>query len=90
MLPSAAERPPATVLDWETGAGKSYYIPAFEILGFSLALNLFDRLFLDEKTYSTDWRDWSRNLKDPSYQGSMNYGLARSAGLTYWDEMPAR
>src|SRR5216117_3844809 len=63
MLPSAAERPPATVLDWETGAGKSYYIPAFEILGFSLALNLFDRLFLDEKTYSTDWRDWSRNLR---------------------------
>ncbi len=50
----------------------------------------FDRLFLDEKTYSTDWRDWSRNLKDPSYQGSMNYGLARSAGLTYWDEMPTR
>ena len=57
----------------------------------------FDRLFLDEKTYSTDWRDWSRNLtsapeydKDPFYQGSMNYGLARSAGLTYWDEMPAR
>ena len=64
-----------------------------------------DRLFLDEKTYSTDWRDWSRNLRaapqydqDPfsvnqighPYQGSMNYGLARSAGLTYWDEMPAR
>ena len=62
----------------------------------------FDRLFLDERTYSTDWRDWSRNLrsapeydKDPfsvnqighPYQGSMNYGLTRSAGLSYWESL---
>jgi hypothetical protein len=105
MLPAAAsaeERAPAKVLDWETGAGKSYYIPAFEILGFNIGLNIFDRLFLDEKTYSTDWRDWERNLrsapeydKDPfsinqighPYQGSMNYGLPRSAGLSYWESL---
>ena len=99
----SAEEPAKTpVLDWDTGAGKSYYIPAFEILGFNIGLNLFDRLFLDEKTYSTDWHDWSKNLrstpefdKDPfsvnqighPYQGSMNYGFARSAGLSYWESL---
>ena len=31
-------------LSWETGEGKSYFIPALEIPGFILALNAFDRL----------------------------------------------
>src|SRR4030042_3302275 len=35
---------PKPALSWETGAGKSYLIPALEIPGFILLLNGFDRL----------------------------------------------
>lgn len=43
-------RQPKPGLSWETGAGKSYLIPALEIPGFILALNAFNRLvFSDEK-----------------------------------------
>ncbi|MGZ3535705.1 MAG: hypothetical protein ACXU9K_10825, partial [Thermodesulfobacteriota bacterium] len=38
--PSQSKR----VLSWETGEGKSYFIPALEIPGFILVLNGFDRL----------------------------------------------
>ena len=37
-------REPKPGLSWETGAGKSYIIPALEIPGFILVLNAFDRL----------------------------------------------
>ena len=62
-------REPKPGLSWETGAGKSYIIPALEIPGFILVLNAFDRLvFRNYKqegkrvyssTPSTAW--------DPSY-----------------------
>jgi hypothetical protein len=49
------------VLSWETGAGKSYLIPALEIPAFILLLNGYDRLAYPnsvepsgEKTYSTN------------------------------------
>ena len=35
---------PATVHSWETGAGKSYLIPALQVPGFLLLLNGYDRL----------------------------------------------
>ena len=35
---------PSSALSWETGANKSYLIPALEIPGFILLLNGFDRL----------------------------------------------
>jgi hypothetical protein len=47
-------------LSWETGAGKSYFIPAFEIPGFILLLNGYDRLAYPnelsggKKTYATN------------------------------------
>ena len=34
---------PSNVLSWETGAGKNYLIPALEVPGFLILLNLFDR-----------------------------------------------
>ena len=52
--------PVATVLSWETGAGKSYLIPAMEIPAFLFLLNMYDRVaYADEvengkKTYSTN------------------------------------
>jgi hypothetical protein len=39
-------------LDWETGAGKSYLIPALDIIDFQVLLNEFDRHFVDPQTYA--------------------------------------
>jgi hypothetical protein len=53
-------RAPTAVLSWETGAGKSYLIPALEIPGFILLLNAYDRLAYPnemsggKKTYDTN------------------------------------
>ena len=53
-------RAPAAALSWETGAGKSYLIPALEIPGFILLLNGYDRLAYPnelsggKKTYDTN------------------------------------
>ena len=97
----AADEPGrAPVLDWDTGAGKSYWIPALEIGGFILGLNQFNRhLVSPREDYESDEDSIGRNLrtspvydKDPfsvnqighPYQGGIYYGLARSAGLDYW------
>ena len=51
---------PKPVLSWETGANRSYLIPALEIPGFIFALNGFDRLVFGnevedgKKVYSTN------------------------------------
>jgi Domain of unknown function (DUF3943) len=94
---------------WETGAGKSYLVPALEIPAFILLLNGFDRLaFADKeengkKIYaSTPGTFWDHVVHGPwvfdkdafdvnqlghPYQGSIYYGLARSAGLGYWESL---
>jgi hypothetical protein len=99
---SAEERAAAPVLSWETGEGKSYYIPALEIPAFIAGLNLFNRYFIDPDVYGTDGHSIWKNLKsaqvidkDPfsvnqlghPYQGSIYYGFARSAGLNYWQSL---
>ena len=83
----------------EEPEGKSYFIPALEVPAFILALNVFNRLVVDPDTYGTDGHSFSKNFKhsqvidnDPfsvnqighPYQGSIYYGLARSAGLNYF------
>jgi Domain of unknown function (DUF3943) len=104
LIPGAgfAEEPAGRVLDWETGAGKSYVIPALELLGFVVALNQFNRHFIDSDEYGSDGDTIWKNLrtapdfdKDPfsvnqlghPYQGSIYYGIARSAGLSYWESL---
>jgi hypothetical protein len=87
---------------WETGAGKSYAIPALEIGGFIVGLNQYNRHFIDSDEYGTDIHTFWDNLwtvpvydKDPfsvnqlghPYQGSIYYGAARSAGLNYWESL---
>src|SRR4029079_250553 len=37
------------VLSWETGAGRTYVLPAAEILAYEFLLNLFDRHFVEPK-----------------------------------------
>jgi Domain of unknown function (DUF3943) len=78
---------------------KSYAIPAAEIVGFEFLLNRFDRQVYGED-YAVTGSTIRRNLQhgwvvdhDPykinqfghPYQGSIYYGFARSAGLSFWE-----
>src|SRR5262249_56532041 len=100
---SAQETAPPTsptVLDWETGANRSYLIPALEIPAFGFLLNQFDRHVYDSSDYDSNWDTIWKNLrtapeydKDPfnvnqlghPYVGSLYYGFARSTGLNFWE-----
>jgi hypothetical protein len=61
------------VLSWETGAGKSYLIPALEIPGFIILLNAFDRVALHDKfsdgkrTYATNPSTFWNQLTDQDW-----------------------
>ena len=89
----------AEQLDWETGEGRSYAIPALEIGGFIFGLNQFNRHFIDSKEYGSDFKSIGDNLTHPlvidrdpftinqlghPYQGNIYFGFARSAGLDFW------
>ena len=89
-------------LDWETGEGRSYWIPALEVGGFVFGLNAINRVLIGGEDYNSDWDSFERNLKtapvydkDPfsvnqighPYQGGIYYGFARSAGLEYWESL---
>jgi hypothetical protein len=99
---------PTPALNWDTGAGKSYLIPALEIPAFILALNGYNRLASPneeqdgKKVYSVtlstikdnltqgwgfDQDDFKTNQLLHPYQGSVYYGLARSAGLSFWESL---
>src|SRR6185295_8527297 len=92
-----ASRSPAPAI----GERRSYALPAYEIVGFNVLLNLFDR-----HVYGSDYQSTlssiRRNLhsswvvdSDPykinqlahPYQGSMYFGFARSAQLNYWESL---
>ena len=106
-IATVAPEAPKKILSWETGAGKSYLIPALEIPAFILLLNGVDRLVYPndveqgKKVYDTNLSTfWDHVVHGPwgfdqdnfamnqllhPYQGSIYYGLARSAGLNYWE-----
>lgn len=93
--------PPAPVLDWGVGEGRSYWIPAADIVAFDVLLNVFDRWwFADSDDFDSDWDSikdnatggwvydddaFTVNQLGHPYQGSMYHGFARSAGLGYWE-----
>jgi hypothetical protein len=94
--------PPQPVLDWGEGDGRSYWIPAADIVGFQVLLNLFDRMVLEGDDFdanpSTAWHNLTGSWvydSDPydinqfghPYQGSLYHGFARSAGQGYWTSM---
>jgi hypothetical protein len=96
--PAADARPDFTA---NIEARKSYWIPAGEIFGFDFLLNQFNRHFVGDE-YKSNWSSIRNNAgtswrtdSDPftvnqlghPYQGSMYYGFARSAGLTYWESL---
>ncbi|HSL02715.1 MAG TPA: DUF3943 domain-containing protein [Nitrospiraceae bacterium] len=59
---------PKQLLNWETGAGRSYIIPAFELTGYLLLLNQFDRHFTNpEDIYRTGTKSFWKNLTDSKW-----------------------
>jgi len=103
--PSSTETPakPRKPLRYvETETGKSYLLPAGEIVGFNILLNRFNYYFIDKQVYGTTYSTIRENLSskwvvdtDPfavnqfmhPYQGSVYFGLARSTGLGYWESL---
>jgi hypothetical protein len=91
---------PTPVPAW--GTEKSYSIPALEIVGFDVLLNLFDRAYFGCCDYDVDLSSIKRNLRrgwnedrdeftvnqlGHPYQGSMYHGFARASGLNYWQSL---
>ncbi|HRI37590.1 MAG TPA: DUF3943 domain-containing protein [Nitrospira sp.] len=89
-------------LNWETGTGRSYILPATEVLAYLFLLNQFDRHFTEPTSdYRTNGDTIKQHLTDSKwvldndqfsinqflhpYGGSVYYGLARSAGLSFWE-----
>src|SRR5512140_31516 len=59
---------PKQSLNWETGAGKSYVIPATELIGYLLLLNQFDRHFVEPNSvYRTGTKSFWKNLTDSKW-----------------------
>ncbi|HET8720610.1 MAG TPA: hypothetical protein VFM24_01195, partial [Nitrospira sp.] len=55
-------------LSWETGAGRSYALPAGEILLYEFLLNRFDRNFVEPTSdYETSWDSIWKNLTDSKW-----------------------
>ena len=86
----------------ETRGEHSYLIPFFEVIAFDGALNLYDRTFIDKHTYGSTFKTFVDNLTTAPtldsdsfqmnqfghpYQGSIYFGFARSAGLSYWQSL---
>ena len=97
--PSPAANANLTTPVPQWGTEKSYLIPALEIVGFDVLLNLFDRAYFGCCDYDVDLSSIKRNLhrgwnedRDEftvnqlghPYQGSMYHGFARASGLNYW------
>jgi hypothetical protein len=88
--------------DGSADSGKSYAIPAAEIVGFDFLVNQFDRHYLGCCDFDSNIHTIRRNLRsswvvdrDPflvnqlghPYQGSMYHGFARASGLDYWESL---
>ncbi len=77
-------------LVWETGAGRSYVLPAGEILAYEFFLNLFDRNFVEPKSdYQTDWNTIWEHLTDSKWvidndQFKVNQFLHPYGGSVYY------
>src|ERR1700720_1742416 len=99
MRPSENQKPDFSS---DIEARKSYVIPALEIVGFEVLLNLVNRYSGNGADYKSNLLTIRHNLhhswvvdSDPfktnqlghPYQGSMYHGFARSAGLGYWESL---
>ena len=83
------------------GSRPDYVLPIYEVIGFNVLLNLYDRNFVGDE-YKSTMSSIRKNLhsswvtdSDPfainqlyhPYQGATYFGLARSAGVDYWKSL---
>jgi hypothetical protein len=93
---------PQPVLNWGQGRGKSYWVPAFDILLFDSLLNRVNHHVLKMEDFDVGPKSWEDNLEGEweydsdrfdinqighPYQGSMYHSFARSAGQGFWTSM---
>ena len=77
-------------LSWETGAGRSYVLPAGEILLYEFLLNLYDRNFVEPTSdYKTSWDTIWNHITDPQWvvdndQFKVNQFLHPYGGSIYY------
>ena len=96
---SGASPGPTATADGDATKAPNFWLPAIEIASFQFLLNRFDHYAIDAATYPAPWtnlrtnlhRSWvidndkfSTNQFLHPYQGSIYQGLARSAGLDFW------
>jgi hypothetical protein len=95
-----AAKDPVPVEHYGIGEGKSYFVPAYEIVGFEFLLNRFNHYAIDERVYGSPTSNLGENLQKRwvvdndgfatnqflhPYQGAIYQGFARSAGLNFWE-----
>jgi hypothetical protein len=104
--PAPAGTPPIgqdVVLNWNTGAGRSYVVPSFEVPGFLAALSVYDRITIPHDVYDSTLNSTWEHLHeqhwvfdtDPfninqfahPYQGAMMFAFARSTGVPFWQSL---
>jgi hypothetical protein len=79
-----------TPLNWETGAGRSYFLPAIEVPAYLLLLNQYDRHFVEPKAvYQTTFDTFWQHVTDPHWvvdndQFSVNQFLHPYGGSIYY------
>jgi hypothetical protein len=95
-----ADDKPKPVAGWGEGEGRSYWVPALDIVLFDVLLNRYNYYLTDlPEDYDVTSSSFEANRtgawvydSDPfdinqfghPFQGSMYHGFARSAGLGYW------
>jgi len=97
--PFATAKKPEPKPGWGVGRGKSYFIPALDIVVFDYLVNRYDHYVIDDEVYGSPSSNFRQNIHrhwvidtDPfsvnqffhPYQGSMYQQFARSAGLDFW------
>lgn len=95
-----AAKEPEPVLHWGAGDGRSFAIPAAEVVGFEFLLNRLNHYTLDASIYPSPISNLRQNLHHKwvvdndqfatnqflhPYQGATYQGFARSAGLGFWE-----
>ena len=79
-----------TPLNWETGTGRSYFLPAVEIPAYLLLLNQYDRHFVEPTAvYQTTFETFWQHVTDPHWvidndQFSVNQFLHPYGGSIYY------
>lgn len=87
---SSENRAPSQHLDWESGRGRSYVIPAAEILTYIVLLNQYDRHFVEPREeYRTSGSTIRQHLTDSKWvidndQFKVNQFLHPYGGSVYY------